>query len=53
MDVHEFLQVRAQRVAVQAGQLVRVLDTLGLPVRPVDPVTIQREAERVGQVNRN
>ncbi len=51
--VHEVLQVGAQLPAVRPVALVGEADGLVLPVRPVDAVGVQREAERVRQVRRD
>jgi len=53
VDVHEVLQVLGQRAAVEPRQLVGALDALGLPVGPVQPVLVQRQAEGVGQLGAN
>lgn len=50
VDVHEVLQIVHQRASSQTGQFVGTLDALGLPVCPVDLISVQRETKRVGQL---
>lgn len=50
MDVHEILQVLLQGLPVQPSQPVGTLDTLGLPVSPIDAFSIQGQPKRVGEL---
>lgn len=53
MDVHEVFQVLLQSLPVQPRQPVGTLYTLGLPVGPIDAVSIERQPKRVGQLASN
>lgn len=53
VNVHQVLQVFGQRAAAQAGELVGALDALRLPVRPVQLVLVDSQAEGVGQLAAN
>lgn len=53
MDVHKVLQVLLQGLSVQPCQPVSALYTLGLPVSPIDAVSIQGQPEGVGELASN
>lgn len=53
VNIHEVLQVFGKRVPSQAGELVRTLDALGLPVSPVQHVFMDSEAKGVRQLTAN
>lgn len=53
VDVHEVLQILLQGLPVQPRQPVRALDTLGLPVCPIDALFIEGQPERVGELASN
>ena len=53
VDVHQVLQVLLQGLPVQPRQPVGTLDTLGLPVGPVDALPIEGQSKRVGQLASN
>lgn len=50
VDVHQVLQVLLQGLPVQPRQPVGTLDTLGLPVGPVDALPIEGQPKWVGQL---
>lgn len=53
MDVHEVLQILLQGLPVQPRQPVSALDTLGLPVCPIDALFIEGQPKRVGELASN
>lgn len=53
VDVHEILQVLLQSLPVQPGQPVSTLYTFGLPVRPIDALSIQSQPKRMGKLTSN
>lgn len=50
MDVHEVLQILLQGLPVQPREPVCALYTLGLPVSPIDALSIEGQPERVGEL---
>lgn len=53
VDVHEVFQVLLQGLPVQSRQPVGTLNTLGLPVSPIDALSIEGQPKWVGQLASN
>lgn len=53
MDVHEVFQILLQGLPVQPCQPVSALYTLGLPVRPIDALSIEGQPKWVGELASN